>query len=152
MLYDTLLFLHILAIASWFGSAVALRILMARGERSRNAGLLQGIGAEAPFFSKMIFMPLSLIVLVTGVSMVIKGPWSFGEPFVSFGLFVIIVAVLMGPLLMAPTSSKLKAAMAEHGPTHESVVRLKGRLNAGSSVVLVLLVIATWMMVAKPGS
>lgn len=151
MLYSTLLFLHILAMAIWIGASTALTIMLARAERSKDPGLMQALGAEAEFFSKKVFIPASLVVLATGVWLVIEGPYDWEDPFVVMGLITVLAAVLLGPLVMAPTTSKLRAVMAEHGVAHESIGRLKRRLKLGSRFLLLLLLITMYMMVAKPG-
>ncbi len=152
MLNHVLLFAHILSVAVWLGGSFVLGLLMSRAEKSDNPAVTEAIGNAAPALGLMVFMPASIITLVSGAWLVARSGWSFGEPFVSVGMTVILISMLIGPLYLTPMSKRLKAAIAEHGPAHDSVAALGRRIKMGSTLIQVLIVVATWMMVAKPGS
>lgn len=151
-MYEYALFLHVLFMALWLGSGFALNVLLARGESGKNPALPPALGPELEFFGKAVFFPLTLLVLATGVWLVSETGTSWSEPYVVTGLVAVVISALMGPLYMGRNAERLRATIAEHGPTHADVAKLKGRLRAGAIFLLLILVVTAFMMVVKPGT
>lgn len=152
MLNHALLFVHILAVAIWLGGSFILGLLMARSEKSGDHSVNVAIGNAAHAIGMTVFMPASIITFASGAWLTSRSGWSFGEPFVSVGMTVIFISMLTGPLYIAPLTKRLKAAIDEHGPTHTTVSSIGKRIKLASSLNQVLIVVATWTMIAKPGS
>jgi uncharacterized membrane protein len=150
-MHQYLLFIHVAAMALWLGGAFALNVLMARGSSGANPALGPALGPEMEFFGKAVFLPLTLVVLASGAWLVDDGGWDWDAPFVVAGVLMVVISLLMGPLWMMRNASKLKATIAEHGPTHADVAKYKARLRNGAMLLLVLLFVTAYMMVVKPG-
>jgi hypothetical protein len=146
---EFLLFAHVLVVSLWVGTGFALNVLIARGKD--NPQLAGAMGPELAFFGTAVFGPLSVLTLVTGALLVAKLDYDWTEPFILVGLFTILATLVMGPLWMGRNSAKLRATIAEHGPTHADVPRLKARLRGGAIFLLVLLLVTLFMMVIRPG-
>ena len=146
---EFLLFAHILVMSLWLGAGFAMNVLIARG--NGNPALAGAIGPELEFFGTAVFAPLTVLTLITGALLVEEFEYDWSEPFILFGLFTILVSMVMGPLWMGRNSAKLRATIAEHGPTHADVPKLKARLRGGAIFLLVLLVVTVLLMVTKPG-
>jgi uncharacterized membrane protein len=104
--------------------------------------------------------PALVIVLVTGFYQVSEGNWKFGDFWIS-GTFAIVIALgaIMGAVFM-PSSRRLKAlaerdiAAAGDGPvTLSEEYNAKARIEAiFGPITGILLVIAVFLMVTKPGA
>ena len=112
---DTLLVIHILAVAVWFGGILAL---------SFAASTLQGADAAARRWfadaqlavGRIVFSAAGILTLITGIWLVIdsEAGISMGSTFVSIGFAVVWflggTAFLGAQLLSAPTGAQTVAA------------------------------------------
>lgn len=146
---ELLLFAHVLVMSLWLGAGFAMNVLIARG--NGNPALAGAIGPELEFFGKAVFGPLTVLTLITGALLVEEFEYDWTEPFILFGLFTVLMSMIMGPLWMGRNSARLRAVIAEHGPTHADVPRLKARLRGGAIFLLALLLVTVFLMVVKPG-
>jgi hypothetical protein len=147
--HEFLLFFHITVMALWLGAGFAMNVLMVRG--NSNPTLAGAMGPEFEFFGKAVFAPLTVLALISGALLVEEVGYDWSEPFILVGLFTGLVSLVMGPLWMGRNSAKLRATIAEHGPTHEDVATYKGRLRGGAMFLLLLLLVTVLVMIIKPG-
>jgi uncharacterized membrane protein len=147
-LYDWLLLLHILAAMFWVGGitvvgAFALRILRAR-EPGATAGFLGSLRVIGP----LVLAPAPVVLLGMGIWMVAK-QWDFGDTWISVAFALFIVAFLIGAAHQSRVAIAAERA-ADAGDDAAALGHLR-RWAYGMGVILVLLVVATWDMVFKPG-
>jgi uncharacterized membrane protein len=147
-LYDWLLFLHILAAMLWVGGitvvgAFAVRILRAR-EPGATAGFLGSLRVIGP----LVLAPAPLILLGMGIWMVAE-QWEFDQTWVSLGFGLFLVAFLVGAAHQSRAA--IAAEKASKAGDDDAALRHLRRWAYGMAVILVLLVVATWDMVFKPG-
>ncbi len=147
---ELLLVVHIVAIAIWFGGSVMNAIInmsvMKLGRQEANAGLAR---AETGLGMK-VYMPASILTLLSGIGLVLVSDdlYGFGDPWISFGFLVVIVAAVLGPVKFQPLSEAI-AEGYESGdvPAAEAAVKEIKVWSAVNSGLLLLAIIA---MVVKP--
>jgi uncharacterized membrane protein len=157
--YEISLFLHITAVMVGFGATFAEAIAAPVAARMDPRHLPYVHRLQIAINSRLA-TPALVVVLATGIYQVIDGDWEFGDVWIS-GSFAIIIVVggLLGGYFM-PTDRRLEAMASEEvaaaGPTgkvtmseaYRQAARTEGIVGA---VVGVLLVVAVFLMVVKPG-
>lgn len=99
-----LLWIHIIAAASWFGAGVALQF----GDRIMGAetGTVRaGFYRQWVKLGQILFTPAAVVVLITGVLLVTGSEvYGFGSGFVSIGFLAVIVGAAMGMIVYGPAA------------------------------------------------
>ena len=148
--YELLLLLHISASIIWLGAGFLLAVLVLgaemAGDREKAAGYHRDVGWLAP----RLFIPASLSVLVLGVLLVIDGPWSFDQLWITIALTGWAVSFLLGILYFAPEGERIGAIAADRGPNDPELSRRLRRLNVVDRVQLLILFLVVADMVLKP--
>ena len=106
---NTLLFIHILSAATWFGTSIAVYVLTPRMRAAGNAvaGPFMGVYEKA---SSILFGPATVLLLITGIWLVIETAYDWENAFVGIGFAAVIAGGALGGVVFAPTVRKLKAA------------------------------------------
>lgn len=158
MLYRILLFLHVLGAILWFGGGVLFQLRTERAtisyERARVASLID----DGNFLGKAYFGPVTLLVLVTGVSLVFVGDWGFDRLFVLGGLTGFLSSAVIGFALIEPTTKRLSDEFA--AATSKSsggsggdagVTSALKRLRKIGRVDTIIMLTVVFLMTVKPG-
>jgi uncharacterized membrane protein len=149
-LYDWLGFAHIVSAMVWFGGLVALTVLathvLRSGEREALARFVGSLGAIGPF----VLAPATVAVLGFGIWLVLDtDAWDFGQTWILVALGLFAAAFLVGAVFQSRSAIRAQRA-AESGDAGEAARQLR-RWSWGMRVIVLLLVVATWDMVFKPG-
>lgn len=151
--YELLVLVHVLAAIIWVGGAIGYEI---RGSRARRQGDNERVMAllrEAEWTGKFVFMPASIIVLVFGIWAVIETrQWEFSNTWVSIGFTAVILSAIIGAAFLGKEAGRIVAAAEADGPTDAAVQARLNRFSWVARLDLLILLIAVWAMVAKPGS
>jgi uncharacterized membrane protein len=157
--YDLSVFVHITAVMVGFGAtfaeAIMFPVAMKVGPRH-----LPYVHRLQLAINQRLATPALVIVLGTGIYQVSKGNWGFGKFWVS-GAFVIVFIIggLLGGYFI-PTDRRL-APMAERdiaasgdgevvlSDEYQRQARIEGIVGA---ITGILLVVAVYLMVTKPGA
>jgi uncharacterized membrane protein len=144
-------FLHVLAATVWVGGGLMLSLIAVRARSSPDPRAISEFGRTLPYVGLRVLMPAVVIVLVTGVWMVLAGSeFSLSQTWVIAGLGLFAVAFLIGAVYMSRIGIQLdRAARADSGGP--GLRALLDRWIAGYGAVLVILIVALWDMVFKPG-
>jgi uncharacterized membrane protein len=146
---DWLLFLHILAAMLWVGGNVVLSVVATRILRSER-GAVGRFVATLRVVGPLVLAPASMLVLVTGIWQVADDDaWGFGQTWVWLALVLLAAAFLIGAVFQSRAA--IGAERASSAGDHDEAARQLGRWTWGSAAILLLLVVATWDMVFKPG-
>ena len=95
-MYQFLLFLHVLAAATWVGAAVREVVQSPMMKANPAARVLWHRGVVA--LGTRLYAPAAVVVLVTGIWMVsISATIGFGAAFVSVGFLAVVVGATLGP-------------------------------------------------------
>jgi uncharacterized membrane protein len=148
--YDWLLFLHIVAAMVWVGGLVALTAFgihtLRSGEREAVARFVASLRVVGPF----VLGPSSGLVIVFGIWLVVdSSAWDFGQTWIWLALVLLAAAVLVGAVFLSRTA--LAAERAVKAGDHAQAIDQLRRWSWGVRLILLLLIVATWDMVFKPG-
>ncbi len=148
--YELLTFLHIASSIIWLGAGFVLLLLILGAERAgdkmKEAGHHQDVGWLAP----RLFIPASLSTFIFGLLLVIDGPWSFDQLWITIGMTGWLVSFLLGILYFKPEGEWIGATAAERGPDDPEVNRRLHRLNVVDRIQMTILFIVVADMVMKP--
>jgi hypothetical protein len=150
--YELLLFLHVLAMATWFGSGLAILVLAARALPAGGAAF-GTFAINAGWWAGRAHPAAGVILLLTGFGMLAEGDIDFGQTWVILGLIGLVAAFAVGGALIGRTSEALsKALQAAGGTMTEEHRPLAQQILLYSRIELVILVLVIADMVAKPGT
>lgn len=149
MLYNSLKFIHVLAVVAWVGGAVMLVLLGGRAHRAGPTRLapVARLGSQMGGF----FGPVSGVAFVAGVIMVLTTDGlDFEEAWITIGIVVFLVSAVLGARMIGPRWEALADA-ADSGDT-TAIDTARGRLTLVTMVDLTLLTVAIAAMVFKWGA
>ena len=145
-----LLFLHVLAAMVWVGGLVLLVVLSADALRSGDHDTVARFSASLPRIGPLVLAPSTVAVVGLGVGLVFdgNGAWRFGQGWIILALGLFAAAFLIGAAFQSRAAIALQRAV-EDGD-HTLAARHLRRWAWGMRAILLLLVVITWDMVAKP--
>jgi len=148
--YELLLSLHILSIATWFGSGLALTAL---GFITLRTGPeVYGSFTVAAGRWASIAHPLAgVLLLLTGFGLVADGDWDF-DTWLILGLVGLVVAMGIGGALIGRTAGDMVKRIEGGTMTAEELTDSGRRLLLYTRLELAVLVLVIVDMVAKPGA
>jgi hypothetical protein len=144
-LRDILLVIHIAGAGTWFGANV-IQAVVPRMAASQGVEAVAGWYRVAGALSSRLYMPASILILVTGVWMVlINDAFGFGSLFVTIGFAMIVIGALLGIFVFDPTSKAAASAIeaGDSGATRKATTRVA---VFGTIDTLLLLVTITAMV------
>lgn len=150
-LYDFLKSIHILAAVIWVGGGFALQFMATRIDQSRDEAQMAAFAANAEWIGMRLFMPASIVVLISGIWAVNEGGWGFTDFWVLWGFFGIIVSVIVGAAFLGPESGRIGKLVAERGMDDPEVVQRRSRIFLISRIELAVLISVVLVMASKPG-
>jgi uncharacterized membrane protein len=148
--YNVYKMVHVLAAVIWVGGAATLVILALLTERENDSKALVSLAHKVEFIATRVFIPSSLIALLFGILMMLKGDLDWGQFWVIAGLVGFAATFLTGIAFLSPQTKKFNTLAAEKGddsPEAQAALR-KLLLVARFDLAVLLLVIAD--MTAKP--
>lgn len=159
--YELSLFLHITAVVVGFGATFAESVMFPVAMRT-SARHLPYVHRLQLTINQFFAVPALVVVLATGIYQMAEGDWDYGDVWVSATLTIVVVIGLINIFFFIPTDRKLlpmvERAIADAGGRELQLsdlpedYRRKGRLEGIlGSLIGVLLVVAIYMMVTKPG-
>ena len=160
-LYDVSLFVHITAVVVGFGATFAESIAfpVALGLDPRHLPYVHRLGIA---INRWLAPPALVVILLTGIYQVAESDadFSFGDPWISATFAIVIVLSGLNGAYFIPEDGRL-AAMAEReladaGPgavaLSEDYQRRARTVGIAGAVAGVLVVVAIFLMVTKPGA
>ncbi len=148
-------FIHVAAVVVGFGitfaEAIALPVAMKLDPRH-----LPYVYALQLAINRWFVGPAMILILITGFYQVSEGGYSFGDAWISATFAIVIVIGGILGAYFVPTDRKL-AAMAERdleatGTMSDEYLAAARREGAIGGLTGLLLVIAVFLMVTKPGA
>lgn len=139
--YEVLLFVHVLGVAVWLGTGIALLLLGSRFARAQDHAAVKSLFLQAEWLSTRLFIPVSLIVLVAGILLVIEGPWSFDELWVVLGLAGFVLTFITGIAVLKPQAERIATDLATAGMTASAareISRMFTRMRIDYAVITVV--------------
>ena len=149
--YELWLFLHIVAAIVWIGGAAVAQVFAVLAKRSDDPARAAAFGRDISFVGLRVFLPSSIVVLVSGAFVTEEGNWDWSEPFIVFGLLAWGVVSLTAFGYVSRQMGRIGAQIAAEGPSPT----LLGRVNTLvliARVLILLLFVIVLVMVVKPGT
>jgi uncharacterized membrane protein len=153
-LYDVVLTVHILAVVVAFGVVFAYPLLDAQ---IRQAGpeALPGLHRLHLALAQRLITPAMVVVLLAGLYLAIDR-YDLGDPWISATLTILVVLFGLVGAVLTPTDRRL-AELAERdrgasGGASEDYAREARKAAIAGSLALALVVVAIFLMTAKPGA
>ncbi len=148
-LYETLLFVHIVAVAVWVGGSIMLGFISSRVERTGDAQYRARFATSAGVVGPIIGVSAAL-VLASGIWMVVESEAiELSQTWVWLGLALFGVSLVVGATYFARASDRIVKAL-EAGQVEEADRRSR-TFNTVSRLDTLLLVVILGLMVFKPG-
>jgi hypothetical protein len=148
-LHQWLLFGHILGAMAWLGGGVVLALLAARVRRSTEVASYRDFAGTLTFVGPRVLMPGVIAVLVFGLWMVLEDPgWDFSMLWIQIAIGLFALAFVIGAVYLSRVGIQLGRADALDVAGQR---RLVDRWLTGYGIVLLILLVAVWDMVFKPG-
>jgi uncharacterized membrane protein len=147
--YTFLLFVHITLAIVWIGGGLMIQFFALRAMRA-GARRLADLGADAEWVGTRVLAPSSLLAFVTGILLVVEGPWSFGDDWIVIGLALFAVTFFAGTLFFGPESGRLSKLIQAQGIESQEVQARLKRIIFLSRFDLVLLFLIVYDMAVKP--
>jgi uncharacterized membrane protein len=148
-LHAWLHFGHVLGAIAWVGGGFVLGALALRVRRRTDLAAYRDFAGTLSYVGPRVLVPGVLAVIVFGVWMVLEDPaWDFSQTWILIALGLFAAAFLIGVGYLSRVGIELSRAETLDVPGQR---RLVDRWLAGFGLVLVILVVAVWDMVAKPG-
>ena len=150
--YTILKTFHVLFAVIWVGGGLAINVLGTRAARSDDGPRMATFAREAEWMGTHIYVPSSLLLLLTGIFTVLKGHIGFTTLWVILGLAGIGVTIITGSTFLGPISKRVSELIGSRGLDDPEAKRLLARLIAVSRIDLVVLFLVVVDMVLKPGA
>lgn len=146
-LRDALLILHIAGAGTWLGANIVQAVAPPMAAR-------QGVEATAGWFriagrlSKRLYMPVSILLLVTGIFLVLGDEaYTFGSLFVTIGFGMIVIGALLGIFVFDPGSEA--AAQAVEAGDQSRIRAATARITAFGTIDTLLVLFTISAMVLR---
>ncbi len=110
-LRDVMLVVHIAGAGTWLGANMIQAVVPGLAAR-QGAEVAAGWYRVAGQLSKRLYMPASILILITGIVLVLQdASLSFGSLFVTIGFGMIVIGALLGIFIFAPGSEAVAVAV-----------------------------------------
>lgn len=153
--YDVVLTIHILAVVVAFGVVFAYPVLDAWFRHALPANLAKLHELHLALGQRVI-TPAMVVVLLAGLYLALQDPWRLGDPWISATFAILLVLFGLVGAVLTPGDRRL-AQLAERdagaggGPSAD-YERERKRTDAFGGLALLLVIVATFLMVGKPGA
>lgn len=147
---DTLLIIHILSAGSWIG-ANAVQFLITPRIGDQGAVVAAAWHRGVVRIGRLLYMPASILLLVTGILLVTAvddSPYEMSDAFVSIGFLAVIIGAGLGMGFFLPQTRNAVAAY-ESGDTGtaaaiERKVTMVGLVDTAIIVLAVVAMVSKW--------
>ena len=150
--YDVVLTVHILAVVIAFGVVFAYPVIDAQVRRA-SPGDLAALHRLHVVIARRVVTPAMTVVLVAGLYLATRDPWSLGDPWISATFAILFVLFGLTGAVLVPTDQRLAELAERDGGTPSADYEREARKAAlFGAIALLLVVVAIFLMVAKPGA
>ena len=157
--YELALWIHITAVVVGLGTTFAESVLFPVAMKM-DARHLPYVHKLQLTINRYFASPALLVILITGIYLVNEANWDFGSFWVSASFLIVLILGAINGAYFIPVDKRLEAMLEEEiaaaGPgeftpseDYMNQARIEGILGAFTGV---LIIIAIFMMVAKPGA
>lgn len=149
-LYEWLLFVHIVAAMIWVGAVAVMNVQATLLLRQSEAADVRRFTRLLRTLGLILLMPAVVVLLAFGIWLVFDGGWEFEQTWVWLGIALFAFAFIVGAAFQSRAA--VAAERAASAGDHDTAVAQLRRWAWGMRLIGLLLVVATWDMVVKPGT
>jgi uncharacterized membrane protein len=149
--YELLLSLHILAIATWFGSGLAITAIAFQALKT-GPETFGTVVLPASKWAGRAHPAAGVVLLLTGFGLVADADLSVGDTWILLGLIGLVAIMGIGGALIGRTADGMVKRIESGAMTAEELSEDGSRLLLYTRIELALLVLVIVDMVAKPGA
>lgn len=149
--YELWLFLHVIGAIVWIGGATAVQVFGILTKRAADPAKTVFFAGNVSFTVLWVFLPASLLVIVSGIGLTETGNWDWGEPFIAGGLVLWAIVSLVAFGFLGRAMGKAAARLADDGPSPALGLHLRNLVWL-SRGLLGILVVIVFLMTVKPGT
>jgi uncharacterized membrane protein len=143
---------HVLGAVVWVGGVLMLSLVAAQARRSSDPNAAIQVSRTVAYVGPRAIFPGFLAVLVFGLWMVLAdAAWDFSQTWVLLALGLFGLAFLTSMFYGGRISIQLRRAAETGDPVTTNTTALLGRFILSQWIVLLILVVAVWDMIFKPG-
>jgi uncharacterized membrane protein len=147
-----LLVVHILGAMVWVGGGVMLTLIGVRARSSSDPNAMGEFARVVPYVGPRVLGPAVVVLLVTGVLMVLRSAaWNFSQVWVLLALGLFVLAFVIGAIYLSRVGIEMARVAGGDGVAIAKGAALLNRWLLGYGAILLLLLVAVWDMVFKPG-
>jgi uncharacterized membrane protein len=147
--YTFLLFVHVSMAIVWIGGGFMIQFFALRAVKAGPARA-GAFATDVEWIANRTLIPASLLAVVSGILLVVEGPWSFGDDWIVIGLVLFGITFIAGIAFLGPESGRLGKLIAEQGLESPEAQWRLGRILLFSRLDLVLLFLIVFDMAVKP--
>jgi uncharacterized membrane protein len=149
--YDLWLFLHVTAVVVWVGGAITGQLFGYLAQKAQDPARSAAFGRDIYLIATRVFLPASIVVLLSGFALQEDGNWDWSEPFLWMGLLLWAVVTVLAFGYVTRQLAATGGRIAAEGQTPELLARLR-HLVIFARVLIGVLVVIVFLMVVKPGT
>ena len=152
--YDIVLTVHILAVVVAFGVVFAYPLIDAQIKRA-GPGDLPALHRLHLALARKVVTPAMVVVLLAGLYLALDR-WSLGDPWISATFAILFVLFALVGAVLTPLDKRLleiaeRDLQAGGGPSADYTIAERSAAIFGS-LALLLVIVAIFLMTAKPGA
>jgi Predicted integral membrane protein (DUF2269) len=156
--YNLVLFVHIAAAIVAFGVTFAYPIIVP-ALRPKDLSAAPWFHRAQGKVGKLLITPAATLTLLSGLYLVWKGVYEMGDAFVGAGIAIIVFLLGLGGAFFSRKEDKLvqlaerdlAAGLGADGKLSEEYERTLGQVAAVGGLASLLVLVAVFLMVVKPG-
>ncbi|MGZ8571590.1 MAG: DUF2269 family protein [Actinomycetota bacterium] len=149
--YDSLKLIHVLAAIAWVGAGAYAQVYASRLISQEDLVQLAGFAKHLEKIALIYIMPMSILVIVSGVVLVWLSPLDFTTTWVWLGLIGYAATFVTGAFFLGPEAGRLGKLVDERPAEDPEIQRRIRRILMISRIDLLVLVLVVADMVVKPG-
>ena len=147
--YDVVLTVHILAVVVAFGVVFAYPVLDTWFRRAV-PGNVAALHELHVVLARRVITPAMVVVLLAGLYLTIDR-WSLGDPWISATFAILFVLFGLTGGVLIPADQRL-AELAKRDVGSADYDQQRRKADAFGGLALLLVIVAIFLMVAKPGA
>ena len=155
-MYDFMKYLHLLFAFALMAGAGAAHIVSLRLRCVRNTAAIAQLAALRSFVARAVLMPAAILTLILGIGLSHVVGVPLRTPWLMLSLVAMLVMVLAGMLMAAPSTKKIRQRaqeLADQGVKETDELKpLAGILAAYAWSDFLVTALIIYLMVMKPGS
>ncbi|HZD40298.1 MAG TPA: DUF2269 family protein [Terriglobales bacterium] len=145
-------FAHILGAIIWIGGGVMLSLIGVRARQSEDPHFIGEFSRILSYVGLRVLMPAVIAVLVFGIWLMLISPaWRLTQLWILLALAAFALAFLIGAVYLSRIALALDKLTADTDFDLKEARALLSRWIVGYQIVLLILLLAVWDMVFKPG-